>query len=546
MLMLQRAGAFLSLRACIVNSHSLRLQASTQYLKEEALQVRAFKKRVAEFSLEEDSDKPEEASPFPDTDTFSAPFKVSKEEEMKLMIQADISPADNFFEVNLKMKKAKMALIEKEEFQKAADLEASFNNLMNYGFMTRVNKIVSDNHEKKASFLRSAGQQITQQFGLNKSPEEQLRDLKELRKKQRTGIMKLVPESMYKYIDYLTSLKKPPKSPKEVVKNVGIGLFFSFVVWANNRARSSFMFWVIGNLALISSLLTRNMPEVKTMFGFDKKRVVSWSPSAFKTAVAVCGLHGVVTAIAAAIATWLLPVSTEAKIKSIAISSLISTGYFTSFYEVFEKKEENGWRWKRAMDGILTSDEEAKAAQMSEKAKLGDMYDYHYTPDVDDYPPRPKYVDEIEKPEEMIQGGSAELDETDAKVHYDEWKESLKDSRRRAVTDVAPETPWVGSKKDMYVSNIPNWLNKAYKANVLKANSWRDVPNKFKKDFSEFEPFEGPLGFRDKSPRWIDLFSAGVWEEKVAVSRRAARAFGTYRKAMRNIDKEVVLLPCDE
>ena len=98
----------------------------------------------------------------------------------------------------------------------------------------------------------------------------------------------------------------------------------------------------------------------------------------------------------------------------------------------------------------------------------------------------------------------------------------------------------------MYVTNVPGWLSKAYKANVLKANAWRDVPSKYKKDTTEFEPFEGPLGFRDKTPSWINLFSSGVWEEKTTVSRRAARAYGSYRKSMRNIDKEVVLLPCDE
>lgn len=511
------------------------------------MQAKNFKKMVAEYSLDED-EKPsgESSSAFPDPDTFSVALKVSKEEEIRLMVEADISPADNFFEANLKMKKEKMALIEEQNFQKAADLESSFNNLMNYGFKTRVNKIVADKDERKASFLRSAGIQITQQFGLNKSQAEQIKDLKELRKKQRTGLMKLVPESLYKYIDYLTSLKKTPKSQKEVYKNVGIGAFFSFILFANSNARVARMYWALGNLALMSSLLTRNMPEVKTMPGMDKRKVVSWSQNAFKTAVAVTLLHGVASFMASTLLTLPLPISAGAKIKAVAIISLISTGYYTSFYEVFEKKDENGWRWKRAMDGILTSDEQAKAAQMSENEKLSSMYDYYYTPDVDDYPPRPKYVDEVEKPEEMIQGGASELDETSAKLEFDEWKDRLKESRRRPVTDVAPETPWVGSKKDMYVANIPNWLTKAYKANVLKANAWRDVPNKFAKDFSEFEPFEGPLGFRDKSPAWIDLFSAGVWEEKVAVSRRAARAFGTYRKAMRNIDKEVVLQPCDE
>ena len=74
----------------------------------------------------------------------------------------------------------------------------------------------------------------------------------------------------------------------------------------------------------------------------------------------------------------------------------------------------------------------------------------------------------------------------------------------------------------------------------------RDKKSVYKKDYDEFIAFDGPLGFRDKSPPWIDDFSAGIWEEKTTVSRRAARAFGTYRKAMRLVDSEVVLQPCDE
>ena len=52
--------------------------------------------------------------------------------------------------------------------------------------------------------------------------------------------MKLIPDSLYKYIDYLNSLKKKPKT-KDLISNIGIAAFFSFVVSANSRARSSFM-----------------------------------------------------------------------------------------------------------------------------------------------------------------------------------------------------------------------------------------------------------------------------------------------------------------
>ena len=97
----------------------------------------------------------------------------------------------------------------------------------------------------------------------------------------------------------------------------------------------------------------------------------------------------------------------------------------------------------------------------------------------------------------------------------------------------------------MYVKNIPNWLNSAYQKNVLQANAWRSKPFVFIKDTTEFEPVPGPFGFRDKRPQWLQIFGTGVWEEKITASRRAARAFGSYRKTMWKLDKQVVLRPCD-
>ena len=75
---------------------------------------------------------------------------------------------------------------------------------------------------------------------------------------------------------------------------------------------------------------------------------------------------------------------------------------------------------------------------------------------------------------------------------------------------------------------------------------WRSAPRKYKQDFSEFELVAtGPYAFRDKHPSWLDAFGNQIWEEQLSLSRKAARAFGTYRKTMWKIDNEVVLQPCD-
>ena len=36
------------------------------------------------------------------------------------------------------------------------------------------------------------------------------------------------------------------------------------------------------------------------------------------------------------------------------ISSILSVSYFSSFYEVYEDKDKNGYRWKQALEGSLT------------------------------------------------------------------------------------------------------------------------------------------------------------------------------------------------
>jgi hypothetical protein len=86
----------------------------------------------------------------------------------------------------------------------------------------------------------------------------------------------------------------------------------------------------------------------------------------------------------------------------------------------------------------------------------------------------------------------------------------------------------------------------AYKKSVEGMNKWRGQKPKHKKDTSEFEPIDGPMGFRDKRPEWMELFGNGVFQETGTASKSAARAYGTYRKCMWKLDKKVVLQKCDE
>ena len=475
-------------------------------------------------------------------------------EELAALRALDVAAADNYYEGTLpKMKKKALAAAEAKSMDERITVETDFYKLMNLGFERRLaseralaNGIDASPRDSRFLPLQNAAQYAERRLELGKSKDEQLRDLKKQRLAQRSGIMKMVPQPLHKYVDYLRSLQIKPSS-SEVTKNVLFGAFFSFITWVN-QLRNAYMFYVVGHLIVLSSLLTRNMPP-QVVSGVGKnRRVTSWSRNAFQSAAAITILFSLAASSVVGLATSVLPLPLIAKVKIIMVSSLISTSYFASFYEVYEEKSKNGWRWKKALEGnTLSAEDQAKLAEQvfGDNGNLNDMYTNNYDPEIDDYPPLPKYLDELDGAEPTTQGGSGELDEGEAREHFEAWKIVRKEARRPPIEDAPPETPWVGSKEGMYVKNIPGWLNSAYQKNVLGANAWRGKPTKFVKDTSEFEPIPGPFGFRDKRPQWLEIFGAGVWEEKVQASRRAARAFGSYRKSMFKVDKEVVLRPCD-
>lgn len=378
---------------------------------------------------------------------------------------------------------------------------------------------------------------------LRKSKEEQLKELKRRKIRERSGVMKILPQRFHKYIDYLGSLRKDPL-PGEMTRNMVLSAIFSFIVINNARARMAFIYSLVGNLAIMSILLTRNMPKLDVPLGMDRNRVVNWSQASFRTALGVTALFSIPAAFIVGLLLKSTPLPYMIKVRAALSMSIVSSAFFTSYYEVFEEKSKAGWRWKKAMEGSLSEDmqDRLKNQIFGDDGVMEDLYDYDYDPQIDDYPPLPKYVDELEPPS---QGGSGEIDEDESKVHFEDWHKGRKDARRAPVEEVEPETPWVGGKAGMYVKKVPTWLNTAYQRNVLGANKWRGKPCRFEKDTSEFEPISGCIGFRDKRPEWLDIFGTGIWEEKITASRKAARAFGTYRKTMWKIDKNVELQKCD-
>ena len=475
--------------------------------------------------------------------------------ELAALREADVCPADTFYEATLPRTNKRIAAAASiKSMDERIAIDVNFFNMMNLGFARRLatetnlgSNVGSPSGVRRFEPLQNAAQYTSRRLELGKSKDEQLRDLKKQRLAQRSGVMKMIPQGLHKYIDYLNSLKVTPKK-SEITKNMLFGAFFAFVTWVQ-QGRQSFMFMVVGHLIILSSLLSRNMPRQQVTPGMDRnKRVASWSRNAFKTAAAITILFSMAAASIAGVLVAVIPMTQLIRLKLVMMSCLISTSYFASYFEVYEEKSKNGWRWKKAIEGnTLSAEDQAKLSEQvfGESRDLNDKYKNSYDPEIDDYPPLPKYLDELENSEPLTQGGSGELDEDDAKKHFDAWSIVRKEARRPPVEDAPPETPWIGGKAGMYVKNVPSWLNSAYQKNVLGANAWRDKPLKFIKDTTEFEPVPGPFGFRDKRPQWIQLFGTGVWEEKTTASRRAARAFGSYRKSMWKIDREVLIKPCD-
>ena len=448
-----------------------------------------------------------------------------------------------------RIKKQRLEAAQGSDTMKRISVDENFINLMNVGFQKKYLTETADvssyitKTPPASLIIKSAAKLTSDQLELKKSKEEQLKDLKRKKLLERNGIMKIVPQNLHKYIDYVVSLRKDPKGG-ELARNIGLSGIFSFIVINNARARMAYMYSLIGNLAVMSILLTRNMPKLDVPLGMDRNKVVNWSQISFQTALAITFLFAIPSGLLGALLLIPFPLPAIIKIKAALSLSIIGSSFFTSFFEVFEEKSKPGWRWKRAMEGNLSDDvQEQLKKQIFGERKLNDLYDFEYNPEVDDYPPKPKYVDEVDG--SSTPGGSGDVDEEESTVHFAKWREERKDARKAPIMDVTPETPWVGGKVGMYVTSVPAWLSNAYQKNVLKANKWRGKPTKFVKDTSEFEPIVGPIGFRDKSPEWLNLFGTGIWEEKITASRKAARAFGSYRKTMWKIDKEVVLQPCD-
>lgn len=312
---------------------------------------------------------------------------------------SDIGRGDNFYESTLSsLKRSRIAFQQEGDVEKRIQLDNNFYELMEMGFDRRLagESIASGRFQPHVSGLKGAGGMVSRFFELNKSRKEQLDELKQTQLENKKGPFKYMPEFLHKYIDYVNSLKIIPKK-SEQTRAFAFSAFFSFVVWANQGARSSFMYFVIGNLITMSMLLQRGMPQMKLIPG-QRQQAGTWSSMAFTTAVALSLLFIIPSFLAAFFVTAIIPgMDVSARAKAAMIFGLFGNAYLSSFFEVFEDKSKNGYRWNKAVKGYLEPNLEAK---LNKKVfgKQPNLDSYHlvpYDPDVDENPYQPKYLDEL-------------------------------------------------------------------------------------------------------------------------------------------------------
>lgn len=467
-------------------------------------------------------------------------------QEMKAMLMTDISRADNFFEGTLpNIQRLRREAMKEKDLDKMKEIDENFYALMDIGFDKRYSSSLTSRTRSSFPSLKKNAKRTALLMELGKSKIDQLAEMKRERLERRSKFVRMFPEKLHVYFDYLNSLYvKPAKS--DLNRNLSLGAFFSSIVLANRALRSAFMFSNVANLILISTMLTRNIPEAPVQPGMGRRRVATWSGSAFRTAVGITLYYFLGSAALMASLLAVFPLPLAAKFKAALVTGVMSTSYFSTFYEVYEEKGKGGWRWQKALGGTSIEDVNALIEQNARSKRKVDIYDFAYDPMVEEFPPQQIYIDEVPGEQPQFSNASGDMDEGEWKDHYDNWRVARKDSRRAPIEDAPPETEWVGGKVGMYVSKVPTWIGSAYKKGVTNMNKWRGKKPIHKKDTSEFEPVEGPLGFRDKRPDWLDMFGSGVWEEKGTASKKAARDYGTYRKTMWKKDNKVVLQKCDE
>ena len=470
--------------------------------------------------------------------------------ESKFIFHVDVSPMDNYWETVLPQYEAKLKAAGSDT-KKIAEIQKNYDQLMHVGFMRRLQSM----HE-----VPKFGKRSTMDGMIQDCAEEAFREFERLtgqrlspekRKRKKSGFF----STLSTQLKYLSSLRKKP-GLFELVKNV---LLVAPFVWAVGKGTGDVWnklgFSLIGHTVLIVALVLRGRPW-NTFSTFLAKEFYPFESTAMRTALWTNLLYtGVAfTTVSTLTSLFLTAFDFNTRFSTTLSATLLASCLAASIYEVYEPRERDGWRWEHFMEleegmGSLTGTPSGSPAAAE---SLTQLYDFAYDPEVDD-------DQAAQRDASLLLANGMDPDAVSeiesSQKHYEDFRRQVQASRKAPIdydeNNLEALNELIGAQPGFLLpeKDIPDWMHEAYDQHVTGKADWQQVPRVQRID--QFTPDEdikhiGPKFFRDKRPKWMAELSPESEEvDPDEETRKLARQYGTYRKAMYKVDKEIVLDPSD-
>lgn len=420
-------------------------------------------------------------------------------------------------------------------------------------FDSRLNEVITD--VDGTALLDNEVRTLSMQLSTPESQDEMVQQLKLKKERKSQGLFAFAPSVVKPFINYLIANYKKPKL-SELQGNLLYGLFFALLIIFDSSGRTV-IFTAAGYCALASRILFRNMADAKTnpdavQGGRSVLDSIQFSTQSLIAATLITTFFGVSGSFLARLIVSLIPGLAKSKMKGPLISAfgMIPAAIGISYFEVFEDVANTGSRWKKAQDIVakVDFDSELAATDLSEKdAEQTETYDFEYDPDIDDYPgAAQRYQHDIDimyNPEKKAEINRELFNPDDAK-HYEEWEIALKDMQVPPLMPDDVNDNFVGAEDTFLTAKGPKWVRKIYMEESRRGSKWKNIEQVFKSNL-EKDPITGPPGFRDATPKWIKDVADKAVRNDGRNSPERKHEFGTYRRSMWKIDKDVKPLKAD-
>lgn len=423
--------------------------------------------------------------------------------------------------------------------------------------------------------LRRAAVLVSNQFELKLTRAEQLQALRNKVSLARAGPLRFFPPIVQKSYDFMVSIYKKPNA-KELTRNAAVGALFVLMTLANPSPRSTFGFYIMGLAVSLSALLTRNMPIKKTgnnPFAMDREAVVNFSSySAFRHALLITLLFSVSAFISAELITMLLlptswlPEGSNRHHVVMALST-IATFICNSYFEVYEEKGRDGWRWEKIEEQWSEGNMKRLTIPKFTEEQFTQLHTYKLSDDMIDEGMADTVLPLSKDPATLLWNKAEE----DAKEHAALLSEKTEDGRAKTQAELAEDhyQIWLAEREakkriaaeravlmtDHNVGAKPGFLKNTTEVsdNVLylyeEAMAGRhrydtkikDSSGNEKEKDSTVVPKQlngedyvpGPLFFRDVEPKWMrELFNGNGHRDFTTGEERAAQ-YGIVQQEMR-------------